>query len=429
MKTTRHPWYKPRGYVHFDRPLGLAAAERLVCDPRQIAKHAFYPFLRYQVVTQKIEKHPATGKAQYKDPKIRPISYAAHADAHIYAHYGHVLSAKYEMQLQRDALEASVLAFRPLGKSNIDFANAAFEQIKRMGDCVAFATDITGFFDNLDHNHLKCAWAGLLQRTELPEDHYAVFKSLTHYSIANKSEVFSALGLSENNPPRAPARLCSPTEFRTKIRGGGLITRHVGTKGIPQGSPISALLSNVYLLEFDRLLYDEVSRRQGVYMRYCDDILCIVPTSLSAGLGVEVERLIEKYKLEINEKKTETIEFVRHAGALVAKRPLQYLGFTFDGKRKIIRSAAFARFSDKMRRGVSLAKQTARKQNKKMGRVDGIWKRRLYERYSHLGSRNFIRYGLKAASIMRAPEINRQLRPLWKRLERRIQQANAELTK
>lgn len=427
MKRPKHPWYRPRGYVHFDSPLGQVAAEHLATSPQAVATHAFYPLLRYTVETQKVEKNKATGLVLYKPPKKRPISFSAHADAHIYSYYANLLAIPYEESLGKAGLGASILAFRSLGKSNIDFANEAFELIKGMGECVAFATDISGFFDNLDHLHLKKAWARLLESESLPADHYAVFRSLTKFSYVILEEVLPALGLSMNNPPRSPERLCSPQVFREKIRGAGLVKQHREPKGIPQGSPISALLSNIYLLEFDQRLHAEISRRGGHYMRYCDDILCIVPFSQAENLFELVDGLIGEYQLEINEMKTDTIHFSKVSGTLEAKRPLQYLGFTFDGVRKLIRSSAFAKFSDKMRRGVNLAQQTAKKHNKRRPKAARIWRQTLYERYSHLGNRNFVRYGLRAAEKMNSDAIKKQLRPLWKRLEQRIAKANSEL--
>lgn len=320
-----------------------------------------------------------------------------------------------------------MLAFRVLGKSNIQFANDAFELIKQMGNCVAFATDITGFFDNLDHTHLKKAWASLIETQPLPSDHFAVFKSLTKFAYVPLEQAVPALGISPNNPPRSPSRLCSPMAFREKIRGAGLVQKHIDKKGIPQGSPISALLSNIYLLEFDQRLLAEIERRGGRYMRYCDDILCVVPDGQEENLFDLVEGLIGEYGLEINEKKTDTIHFAKVGGVQKADRPLQYLGFTFDGARKLIRSSAFAKFSDKMRRGVNLARQSAKKHNNRRHSNLPIWKQTLYERYSHLGSRNFIRYGLRAADEMGSQAIKKQLRPLWGRLERKIAKANADL--
>ncbi|PRP71003.1 hypothetical protein BUE93_08590 [Chromobacterium amazonense] len=427
MKRSKHPWFRPRGYVHFDSPLGQAAAENLVTNPDAVATHAFYPFMRYIVETQKVNKDKATGLVLQKPPKKRPISFSAHADAHIYSYYASLLAAPYEENLRKRGLEGSILAFRSLGKSNIDFANDAFELIKEMGECVAFATDISGFFDNLDHLHLKKAWTRLLGLESLPADHYSVFRSLTKYSYVNLEDVLKTLGLSANNPPRSPERLCSPQIFREKIRGSGLVKQHREAKGIPQGSPISALLSNIYLLEFDKRLYDEITRRGGHYMRYCDDILCIVPTDNAENLFDYVDGLISEYGLDINELKTDTIHFAKVSGALKAERPLQYLGFTFDGVHKLIRSSAFAKFSDKMRRGVNLAYQTTKKHNKTRKKATRIWRQNLYERYSHLGNRNFVRYGLRAAKKMNSQAIKKQLRPLWKRLEQKIAKADEEL--
>ncbi|MBS0354503.1 MAG: group II intron reverse transcriptase domain-containing protein [Proteobacteria bacterium] len=426
MKKEKHPWYKPRGYVHFDSPLSLKTAEKLVTSPNTVACHAFYPLLRYTVESQKIEKNP-TGMAVKRPIKKRPISFAAHADAHIYSYYGSVLSSLYEARLKELGIEQSVLAFRALRKSNIHFANDAFELIKKMGQCVAFATDISGFFDNLEHRHLKKVWASLLGVTALPKDHYAVFKSLTHYSFVQREEVYRALGHSDNNPPHFPERLCSAPDFRGKVRGAGIIEKHKDIKGIPQGSPISALLSNIYMLDFDQLLHAEINARGGHYMRYCDDVLCIVPTSKAADLHAVVEALIKRFGLTVNHDKTEKIDFQIHSGILTANRPLQYLGFNFDGTRKLIRSAAFARFSDKMRRGVSLAMQTTKKHNKSRHAPEEIWRKQLYERYSHLGKRNFVRYGLRAARIMESRAMYRQLRPLWRRLVSRIDTANGKL--
>ena len=47
-------WYKSRGYLHFDRPINQAAARKIVSDPKAVAQHAFYPFIRYVVQTQKV---------------------------------------------------------------------------------------------------------------------------------------------------------------------------------------------------------------------------------------------------------------------------------------------------------------------------------------------------------------------------------------
>src|SRR5690606_14828177 len=115
------------------------------------------------------------------------------------------------------------LAFRKLGKSNIEFAFDAFQKIKAMGNCTAIGYDISGFFDNLDHVLLKNAWYRLLGTDLLPPDHYAVFKSLTKFSQVERKAVYKALGISEHNPPNDLRRVCTPKEFREIIRKSGLI--------------------------------------------------------------------------------------------------------------------------------------------------------------------------------------------------------------
>lgn len=427
MNTPKHSWYKPRGYAHFDHPLGEADAEKLVGDKERIASHSFHPFIRYSVETQKVQRDPVTGLVTPKDPKSREISYASHADSHIYSFYGWKLATEYEQRLKASDFSDSVLAFRALGKSNIDFANDAFDYIVELGECVAFATDIVGFFDNLDHRQLKDAWCAIIGEPRLPADHFAVYKSLTRYALVQRDPLYQSLGISAHNPPFAHERLCTPDEFRTKVRGGGLVKTHPEQKGIPQGSPISALLSNIYLFEFDRIVHREITDRGGRYFRYCDDILCIVPMATAGNLADLVESAIKGARLTLHPGKTETIPFSKSSGALLATSPLQYLGFTFDGQRKLIRSAAFAKFSYNMRRGVNLARLTAKKHNANRTVAKPIWRSKLYERYSHLGRRNFISYGKRAADKMNAPSIRRQLRPWWKRLAERIKAADDDV--
>ncbi|TOH44391.1 hypothetical protein CGI79_25115, partial [Vibrio parahaemolyticus] len=46
------------------------------------------------------------------------------------------------------------------------------------------------------------------------------------------------------------------------------------------------------------------------------------------------------------------------------QKPLQYLGFLFDGHSIFLRSTALARYSEKMKGGVKLAKKTMEKENR-----------------------------------------------------------------
>lgn len=55
------------------------------------------------------------------------------------------------------------------------------------------------------------------------------------------------------------------------------IVKNANHYGIPQGSPISATLANVYMLEVDKLINDMIFGLGGKYMRYSDDFIIILP--------------------------------------------------------------------------------------------------------------------------------------------------------
>jgi RNA-directed DNA polymerase len=418
----KHPWFRTRGYIHFDSPIALRKAQALVMSSHSVSKHAFFPLINYAVESHKFQIN-SIGGPELK-LKTRPIAYAAHADAHIYAYYGLALGCLYEKKVQLAGLSANVLAFRSLGKSNIEFANEAFEYIKNKKTCSVVALDISGFFDNLDHEILKSSWANLLEQDALPADHFNIFKSLTKFSTVDKDKLYDVFGISKTNPKNGRFRVCNVLDFRQKVRKSNLIETNTNKYGIPQGSPISALLSNIYMLEFDKVCKAVMERQGGIYLRYCDDILFITDADSRDDIETFAINEIQKLELKINVNKTEIRDFTYKNGKQTSNKPLQYLGFTFDGERKLIRSAALARFSNRMKRGVKLAKSTQRKRNQikasKGCEGKALYKRKLYEQYSHLGNRNFVTYGYRAADIMHSEGIRKQLKPLWERLQNEI---------
>jgi hypothetical protein len=151
----------------------------------------------------------------------------------------------------------------------------------------------------------------------------------------------------------------------------------------------------------------------------------IVPTEKRDEIEGEVQKEIQKLGISINTDKTERRTFTVTAGIQSADKPLQYLGFTFDGQRVLIRSAALARYSERMKSGVKMAKATMRKRNSaRLTRGEDqkpLFKRQLYLRYSHLGKRNFLRYGFRASETLSSGAIKKQLKPLWSRLQKEIE--------
>lgn len=421
-------WFLQRNYLHFDSPLSLKNASLLVKDSKKISTHAFLPFLTFDIKTIQYKKNPKTTKKEKTD-KIRSICYSSHRDGYVYSYYAKMLSELYEKKLTKLKISESVLAFRKLeGKSNIHFSKQAFDNIINKGPCTAIALDFTKFFDTLDHEILKNEWCKLINKQKLPKDHYNIYKSLTNYSLVNKDKVYELFNISKNNAKTRPYRICSIKEFREKVRGKSSLIKLNPTilesKGIPQGSSLSALLSNIYMLSFDKKMYDYINNLNGKYYRYCDDILIIIDTSKVDEVENYTMTIIEELKVEINPSKTLKSTFKIRKGVLSSDKDLQYLGFMFNGEKIYLRSASISRYHQKLKKSISLSKKTMNKYNKirkTKGKLEQpLFKRKLYEKYSHLGKSNFIRYGLRAKDIMDSPEIQRQIKKLGQKLEKEL---------
>lgn len=409
-------WFKPRAYPHFDRPVAESTAAAYVTLPANITRHAFLPFIGFTLSSRRYKPH--LRKVQKKD---REVAYASHMDAQIFAYYGHVLGEKYEAKLSGTAVGQSVLAYRRLGLSNIQFAQDVFSHIESMVACVAVALDIEHFFDTLDHGVLKEEWCRLLGTGTLPGDHFAVYKAITRFASVDQAALYKQLGIGRRRSEIIRSPICTPSEFRGKIRGKGLIRTNPNLYGIPQGSPISAVLSNIYMRRVDEAMATLACSSPFLYRRYCDDILIVCkPPDRDSILKTLMLRIAEA-KLKINEEKVQTSNFaVARDGTLKADQSLQYLGFEFDGKRRLIRSQTIARFMRRMKAGVRSAKRAAEK-GKRSGRKSPVFRRELYERYSHLGKRNFPGYAKRAANIMNDATVRRQIRRSWKHLDQEIE--------
>ncbi|MEO0612559.1 MAG: reverse transcriptase domain-containing protein [Pseudomonadota bacterium] len=373
-------------YPHFDRHLSIKVAEEIVADPDRVALNKFYPFFLYHETWQPFR----TADKERPMPKSRPIRYAARRDACILTHYRRILSEKYEQRLADLQIEECPIAYRKIpkgyggGKCNIDFAKDAFDEIERQGDCVAIALDIKGYFENLDHKRIKDIWCDLLGVARLPADHFTVFKNVTKYHVVDQKDVYRRLGYIEtievNGYPRErytvpfkdmPTQLCTPAEFREKICGGdpnlpSLVRPNCDEKGnlldhgVPQGAPISDLIANFYLLEFDVALNEYAKERGGRYMRYSDDILLIVPGGSPEADKAEkfVVNEIRKFgkEIKIKEEKTCIVSFRRSSDQLTfdhirgpqGKNGFEYLGFRFDGKQVFVRDSTISRLYRKV---------------------------------------------------------------------------------
>lgn len=407
---------KARSYLHFDAPLSAEKARDLTADTTRVISHSFFPFLGFTAIERRYKK--VDGKRQIQN-KPRDIRYASHTDSAIYEYYASILSKRYESYLKKNALEQVVLAYRSGVGSNIDHAASLFSEIRRKCNCVCIALDISGFFDNIEHSKLKTAWCSILGSDNLPEDHYKIFRSLTCYGWVEKKDLEHRLG--RKLRANKNKRLCSVSEFRNKIRGikPSIIKQNKNSVGIPQGSTMSGLLANIYLYSVDMAILDLCKLHDGSYRRYSDDIAIVISNETDVDQFVtKIRTILSSVKLDINETKTEIVQFEIQNGQQIGNKPFQYLGFTFDGCRTLIRDSSLNRYYRKMTRSLRAARLSAGKKNIPLAQT---YLRRHYKTYTHKGKgRNFVRYAYRAAKKLEAPEIRRQLRKHTRIFERKV---------
>lgn len=346
-------------------------------DPIRVSQNAFYPFIRYTKDWQ-----PFRSKDIRPARKSRPIRYASRRDAYIFTFYRHRLSEKYEKLLSELAIEECPIAYRKIpvegksshGKCNIHFAKDVFERISDFGNCTVLTMDISSYFERIDHKKLKAIWCKLLGQHELPRDHYSIFKAITKYSYVDRNELYERLGYIKRTNDNTksvyttpfrdiPRQICSPKDFREKICGHGgkyesLVHKNRDVFGIPQGSPISDLLANAYLLNFDMEINNFTLGRGGIYRRYCDDIFIAIPGTkdTSQEISLFVKSCINQQgeKLEIKDAKTSAVRFTSNGENRFTcisgkgKNGLEYLGFRFDGRKVYLKDSTLSRFHRKI---------------------------------------------------------------------------------
>ena len=360
------------------------------------------------------------GEAPKIEFKVRKLAYPSNMDACIFAYYAEVLNEPYEKLIKRLGIDDAVIGYRKVG-SNIDLALSAFSEIKARGSCVAFAFDISGFFDNIDHAVLKQNWCRVLNVSRLPDGHYQVFRALTHFSFVDKRACLRRLGFKtsarDRDIPKRP--ICTIHNYRTHIKGKGgastsLVSEWKRDYRVPQGTPLSALAANIAMLDFDVAMQKAIKSFGGSFRRYSDDILVIVPSHHRSHITDIVNECL-KYstrRLKLNSKKTDVIEFIPGALATGAgTKALQYLGFLFDGDKTLLRSGTLAKFHRRLHRAVNTA--VVQQKNAAAGKIVGratIHKRTLLASNSHLGSENFVRsYAERAAEKFQQRAIKKQI--------------------
>ena len=389
-------------YAHFDKRVSLMmpSIRKYVMNEKNIAKHSFYPFIHFK------KKNSRYGKKGPKKP--RELFYCSHLDRCVYQRYAFLINQTYNKWVEQNDINNVAIAYRDnLNKNNINFAKDAFESIRKTKDCLIIIGDFTDFFDKINHIYLKKMLSILLGVEKLPADYYAIFKNITHFAFWEWTALVTDSGhrMEERGLRK---KINSQDTILTKEQFEKYkdhINKNIKDVGIPQGSPISAVLSNVYMMHFDKFINTYVKENNGIYMRYSDDFIIVLPYKTSDEILKYVDFVfsyISSMKGLIDLQQEKTVIYIYDGNRTLTyptNEPcyINYLGFLFNGRDVKLRPKAITKYYYRMRRKA----RTIGKSNWKTSKGKHISAKNLYSIYSSNDkNQTFIDFAKNAKSIL-----------------------------
>lgn len=394
--------YGAKPYSHFDKRVSLLMynVRKYVINPENIIKHGFYPLIHFR------KRNSRYGKK--KKLKFRDLYYCSHLDRCVYQRYAFLINYKYNIWAKNYGLDDNAIAYRNNnGKSNIEFAKDAFSAVSKFENSFVFVGDFTNFFDEIQHSYLKKMLCRVLGVEILPKDYFAVFKNITRFSSWDWEKIIKATG--EHNKRGVISQLNSRKILLTKDefkKNKNDICKNTSGRGIPQGTPISAVLSNVYMIEYDQRIKEYVEQNNGIYMRYSDDFIIVLPFNNIETIEVYKESILSFIDSmdDLVNLQTEKTSCYIHKDRKVYSYPdnklsqIDYLGFVFDGEKIRIRPRSITKYYYRMRRKA----HNIVKSNWISSKGKHITAKRLYAIYSKNGKgQTFISYAIRARRIIK----------------------------
>ncbi|MFC6463441.1 reverse transcriptase domain-containing protein [Marinilactibacillus sp. GCM10026970] len=410
------PKYPSKRYLHFDNITAYnKKVEKYVIDFEKNPKHSFLPLLYNELIYEKYNNSAEENKIRNVKivpvkEKIRPIMYASHVDNFIYKHYGIEINDLYNSSIKNSAVDDSVIAYRKSanGKSNIHHSAEIINYIKSHDNCLIYIGDYSDFFGTINHNYLK-DMINKLYKDRMPLHQFKIFKSLTKYSYINKEDVNSIVG--EDKILRKKEKRSyfnSFKEFRDfkkkeKLYEGKkekVLKTNFKDHGIPQGTAISAIYSNIYMTEIDTKITEIVSQYKGLYRRYSDDFIVILPNIDKSNLEYvkkSISNMINEAKLILHPNKTVTIQYLN--GKLIDnddnKIVLDYLGFVFDGETVKMREKSIYKYYRSAYKLIKKGEVVSIRKGFIGKKARLTYKRKLYQKYHAFGERTDRKYKYK----------------------------------
>jgi RNA-directed DNA polymerase len=124
------------------------------------------------------------------------------------------------------------------------------------------------------------------------------------------------------------------------LRAGVVVNGRLNqtARGVPQGGPLSPLLSNILLDDLDK----ELEKRGHRFARYADDLIIVVKSKRAGNrVMASVSRFLERIlKVKVNRDKSRVVKAEESS----------FLGFTFTRKRLTVSEKSLARFKSELRR-------------------------------------------------------------------------------
>lgn len=342
-------------YMHFDYPLrDESLFNRIKNEANFVASYRFLPYIRIDIPTYKFN-------GEKVKRKTRKITLASHGAALIYKVYSERLKSIYESYVETKSVNLVATAYRPsslgIKRSNIHSAKEIFDFITESNNSYIIKGDFKAFFDSLNHQYLKHALTKVCDQPTLPDDWYAILKSLTKYKYIDGTELKTLIA--NENLKKEPAYFRNRKQFASFYHNSSIYF-HSNHVGIPQGTALSALLANIYMLEFDIEVDKMVRKFGGIYRRYSDDFVIVLPgekISKDDALNLKntvIHKSLEMLSLTIEDTKTDFYCYVDHRllGHDKNRKHMDYLGFRFTGDKVYLREKSIYKFSYRGKKAV-----------------------------------------------------------------------------
>lgn len=350
--------YPTKRYPHFDKVIRFSNVKGYVCNTKKVAEHSFFPLVHYVKIAKRYDSdHTDETESdihrQHVKIKERDIMYAAHLDGYIYRYYADQLNEIYNCKAEQYHIDSVAIAYRDNkpGLSNIQFAREVFDFIVAHPCCYIRVGDFKHFFDSLQHTYLKHQVKKLLEIIELPSDWYKVLRSVMQYTFVDRKVIAPFYD------KRSKCYFKNIKEYRSfrQAHPDAFHSNHTAI-GIPQGTALSGVLANIYMMDIDRKIQEFVQSYSGLYRRYSDDTIIVIPIIEKNDIDTDlldyrIQEWIHEASLSEQEEKTK--RFIYHDDILYsASNPnkistMDYLGFTFNGKEAKVRQKSIYKFERK----------------------------------------------------------------------------------